>query len=134
MFPLELFCICSNKLVLNPFISNFDNLALSSVDIVTTGTESFALVIVKVEFPTKLDRTQFGFHVNESSTLQLINGISNDLQKLLKYFSGTTILTPFLFVIKLDLYLSGDKIFGIRLASTVKSSQGKEMFRLFYLF
>ena len=36
-------------------------------------------------------------HFNESSSLQLINGISNDLQKLLKYFSGTAIFTPFLF-------------------------------------
>ena len=34
-------------------------------------------------------------HFNESSSLQLINGISNDLQKLLKYFSGTAIFTPF---------------------------------------
>ena len=38
----------------------------------------------------------------------LINGISNDLQKLLKYFNGTAILTPFLFVIKLDLNLNDD--------------------------
>ena len=28
-------------------------------------------------------------------TLHLINGISNDLQKLLKYFNGTTILVSF---------------------------------------
>ena len=27
--------------------------------------------------------------------MQLINGISNDLQKLLKYFNGTAIFTPF---------------------------------------
>ena len=39
--------------------------------------------------------TQFSIHPNESSTLQLINGISNDLQKLLKYFSGTAIFTSF---------------------------------------
>ena len=32
---------------------------------------------------------------NESSILQLINGISNNLQKLLKYFSGTVTFTPF---------------------------------------
>ena len=78
--------------------------------------------MVKVEAPTKLDSTQFGFHVNESSTLQLISRISNDLQKLLKYFSGTAIFTPFLFVIKLDLYLNDDELFGIWLASTVKST------------
>ena len=35
------------------------------------------------------------YHFNESATLQLINGISNDLQKLLKYFNGTAIFIPF---------------------------------------
>ena len=39
--------------------------------------------------------TQFSVHFNESSTLQLINGTSNDLQNLLQYFSGTAIFTPF---------------------------------------
>ena len=34
-------------------------------------------------------------HLKESSTLQLANGISNDRQKLLKYFSGTAIFTHF---------------------------------------
>ena len=42
-----------------------------------------------------LDNIQLLFHVNENSTLQLINGISNDLQKLLKYFNGTAIFAPF---------------------------------------
>ena len=65
---------------------------------------------------------QFGFHVNESLILQLINGISNDLQKFLKYFSGTTIFTPFLLVIKLDLNLDDDESFRIWLSSTVKST------------
>ena len=51
-----------------------------------------------------------------------INSISNDLQKLLQHFSGTTIFTPFLFVIKLDLYLDDDESFGIWLSSTVKST------------
>ena len=67
-------------------------------------------VIVKVDLPSLLDNIQFSFHDNESSTLQLINGISNDLQKLLKYFSGTAIYTLFLSVIKLDLYLYDDKL------------------------
>ena len=48
-----------------------------------------------------------------SNDLQLIDGISNDLQKLLKYFNGKTIFTPFLSVIKLDLYLNDDELFGI---------------------
>ena len=44
-----------------------------------------------------------------------------NLQKLLKYFNGTAIFTSFLFVIKLDLYLNYDELFGILLTSTVKS-------------
>ena len=56
---------------------------------------------------------QLSFHFNESSTLQLINEISNDLQKLLKYFNGTSILTPFLLVIRLDLYLFYDELSGL---------------------
>ena len=65
---------------------------------------------------------QFFYHFNGISTLQLINGIYNDLQKLLKYFSGTTIFATFLFVIKLDLYLKDDKLFGICWGITVKST------------
>ena len=52
-------------------------------------------VIAKVESSATLGSMQFLFRVNESSTLQLINGICNDLQKLLKYFNGTAIFTPF---------------------------------------
>ena len=37
----------------------------------------------------------FSYHFNESSTSQLVNGSSNDLQKLLRYFSGTAIFTLF---------------------------------------
>ena len=66
--------------------------------------------------------TQFSININESSILQLINGISNDLQKLLKYFNGTAIFTSFLLVIRPDLYLYDDELFGIWLASTVRSS------------
>ena len=72
--------------------------------------------------PAKLVKIPFSFHVKKSSTLQLINGISNDLQKLLEYFNGTAIFTPFLLVIRLDLYLYDDELFGILLASTVKST------------
>ena len=55
--------------------------------------------------------TQVLIHFNESSTFQLINGISHDLQRLFKYFSGTTIFTPFFvpsvsaLTIRLALYL-----------------------------
>ena len=90
-------------------LNNFDSFALYSIFKVTIGTWSFVSVIAKTEFPSSLDYIQFLSHFNESSTLQLINGISNDLQKLLKYFNGTAIFTPFLFAIKLDLYLKDDE-------------------------
>ena len=74
-----------------------------------------------MEAPAKLDSTQFGFHDNESSILQLINGSSKNLQKLLRYFSDTSIFTLFLFAIRLDLYFNDDELFGIWLPSTIKS-------------
>ena len=60
-------------------LNTSDDFALPSVDKVTVS------VIVKVEAPAKVRSTQLGSHVNESSTLQSINDMSNDLQKLLKY-------------------------------------------------
>ena len=60
----------------------------------------------------------------------MINGISNDLQKLLKYFNGIAIFTPFLLVIKLDLCLNDDESFGICWALTVKSTSPSISFLL----
>ena len=37
------------------------------------------------------DKTEFFVHLNFSSTLQLVNGISSYLQKLLKYFNGAAV-------------------------------------------
>ena len=82
---------------------------------------TWSSVTVKCEAPFKLDSTQFGSHINQSSTLQLINGFSNNLQKLLKYFTGTANYVPFLSVIKLDLYLNDEELFEICWACTVKS-------------
>ena len=70
-------------------------------------------VIAEIAAVPALDNIQFSYQFNESSTLQLNNGISNDLKKLLKYFSGPAIFTPFLSVIKLDLYLNDYELFGI---------------------
>ena len=39
--------------------------------------------------------THYSIYLKESSNLQLIKGVSNDLKKLLKYFSGTAIFTHF---------------------------------------
>ena len=52
-------------------------------------------VLLTLASPTAEVNTQFSIRINESSVLQLINGISNDLQILLKYFNGTAIFTPF---------------------------------------
>ena len=41
----------------------------------------------KAPFPIIV--TQFVHHINKSSILQLINGVSNALQKLIKYYNGT---------------------------------------------
>ena len=49
----------------------------------------------------------------KAQLLQIIKGISINLQKLLKYFSGAAIFTPFLFVVGLDLYLNDEELFGI---------------------
>ena len=35
------------------------------------------------------DKTQYSAHLSFTSTLQLINSISSDILKLLKYFNGT---------------------------------------------
>ena len=82
----------------------------------------FASFILKVALSTLLlllglvVSTQFAFHINESSTLQLLKCITNDLQKILKYFNGATIFTPWVFPfasvlpIRLDLYLNDEEL------------------------
>ena len=45
--------------------------------------------------PTATAKTQCFIHLSFNSTFQLINGISIDLQKLLRYFKGTaTVVSP----------------------------------------
>ena len=39
------------------------------------------------------DKPQYFVQISFNSTLQWINGISSDLQRLLKYFNGTAIVT-----------------------------------------
>ena len=56
-------------------------------------------VIAKVAAVPALDNIQFSHHFNESSTLQLIHGITNDLQKVFKCFSGKAVFIRFLSVI-----------------------------------
>ena len=92
-----------------------------------TGTS----VIVKVAAVPTLDKIYSSYHFNESSTLQLINSISNDLQKLLKYFNGKTTFTFsfFLFApsasvlpVRLALYLNEEALLIVKLSCTYISS------------
>ena len=55
-------------------------------------------------------------------TLQLISGISNDLQKLLNYFNGTTVLTLFFVSAELRLPIIFDLYLNDHELSTVKSA------------
>ena len=86
------------------------------LDKVTIGTYNLVFVILNVVSVIAYI-TQSLVQFNSRQILQLINGISKDLQKLLKYFSGTAIFT-FLNTLlsaavsglkKLDLYLKDDE-------------------------
>ena len=81
----------------NPDFNCCNSFAISSVDKVTTGTWSFVSVIANFAawFAAALDVTQFADQVRMRLISQLINGISRVLQKLLKYFSGISILIFF---------------------------------------
>ena len=45
------------------------------------------------------DKAQYFIHLSFNSPLQFINGISSDLQKLLKYFNGAAVVEQLCFVI-----------------------------------
>ena len=92
--------------LVNPDFKLVNNLMSSSLDKVTTGKYNLQPFIVNVApveaavFPPpkslfiwSLVITQFLFHFNSKDTSQLINGIFNALQKLPKYFNGTTRMT-----------------------------------------
>ena len=59
------------------------------------GTCNIAPVILNFAEPPVLDKIQSSIQLTSRWILQLINAISNDLQKLLKYFNGTTIFASF---------------------------------------
>ena len=76
---------------------------LSSADKVTTETNIFVLLIVKIvlwghtsvlSLPAGA-KTQHYVHLSFNSTLQLINGISSDRQKLLRFFDDTEVVIFF---------------------------------------
>ena len=67
---------------------------MSSADKVTNCTLCFASVISKIAVLATVSK-HLSIQFNQSSALQLISSISNHLQKLLKYFNGTAVFTPF---------------------------------------
>ena len=97
--------------LLNPVFNYSKSLLSFSADKVTTGTYNFASFILNVAFVgaliastggsalglvslvALLVNTQDSDQVKVKETSQLINGITSVLQKLLKYFNGTAILT-----------------------------------------
>ena len=92
-------------------------ITLSLVDKVTIGKFNLASVISNLSESPELDKMHPSIQFKSSCIFQLINGISSDLQKLLKYFNGTTVFVFFteLFVLlttfavvpkRADLYLN----------------------------
>ena len=80
---------------------------MSLADKVTTGTYNFVSLIVKIIlaliFSSTLlslpaaDKTQYFVYLSFNSTLQLINEISSNLEKLIKYFNGAAIVSFLVF-------------------------------------
>ena len=52
------------------------------------------LLALSLSLPTG-DKTQYFVHLSFHSTLKLVNDISSDLPKLLKYFSDTVVVAFF---------------------------------------
>ena len=59
------------------------------------GTYNFLFVILNVLLPILSDITQFLVQFTSRYILQLIKDMSNNRQKLIKYFSGTAIFAFF---------------------------------------
>ena len=84
----------------NCLIRSFNSFWLSFADKVTTGNYNFVSLIVKIillELASSLSlppiaKTQCFVHSSFHSTLELINDISFDHQKLLRYLNGTAIV------------------------------------------
>ena len=93
--------------------------SLSLVDKVTTGTYNFVSVIVNFPSPVELVITQSLDHVKIRLTSQLINDISRVLQKLLKYFNDTIILT--------SVVLPSGRVFPITFTLDLNDSEFAEL-------
>ena len=80
--------------LLKPDFNCYNSFALPWVDKVTARTKRFVSVVSNVVF-VSLENTHFSDQVKMRLISQLIKDISRVLQKLLKYFNGTTISTFF---------------------------------------
>ena len=92
----------------NSLLRSFDNFWLPFAVEMTKGICECVYFTVKTIFlelaPSSLsalaapstDKSQCFAHVNFNSTLQLINGILSDFQKLFRYFNGTAIFDLFI--------------------------------------
>ena len=65
-------------------------MSLSLEDKVTIGACNLGYVVINFAESQALDKIQSSIQFNSNWILQLINAISDNLQKLLKYFNGTT--------------------------------------------
>ena len=118
--PWKLGSIKMSKYWFNPSVDNFvwylfqlivllkpdfnccNSFALSWIDKVIAGKDSFACAILNFAIPVAEEITQSSDQVKMRLISQLINGISRVLQKLLKYFNDTAISTSFVFLAARD--------------------------------
>ena len=92
----------------------FLRFTLSLVDkVVTIVTCNLATIIVNFAESPAFDKMQPSIQFNSRWILQLINCISNDLQKLLRYFNGTT---TFVFFTELFVLLTLSAVYPARAA------------------
>ena len=99
---------------------------LSLVKIITIGTYIIATFLSNFSSPATVDIIQLLFQYNSRLILQLPKGTSNDHQKLLKCFSGTTSFSsvsfsfapssPAVFIITADLNLNDIELIAVKLS------------------
>ena len=77
----------ADKVTTGTTITRYNNFMSLIVKIIILALSSSLTILVQ---PT--EKTILHSHLSFNSTLQVINGISSDLQKLCKYFNGTAIV------------------------------------------
>ena len=93
-------------------------------------------LIINTASPAPVDNTHSFFQVKFNLILQLIEGISNDLKKLLKYFNGTTTFTFILAILlettglpnKLILYFKELELSAVKSAAASSSGGSSRLY------